>query len=51
MKKTTTFDGDLLDENETDRKFSISGVRTKEMSKKRINGCYCKCSRRISCNC
>ncbi|OQD58700.1 hypothetical protein MBBAR_10c00410 [Methanobrevibacter arboriphilus JCM 13429 = DSM 1125] len=35
-EKTTTFDGDLLDENETDRKFSISGVRTKEMSKKEL---------------
>lgn len=35
-EKTTTFDEDLLDENETDRKFSVSGVRTKEMSKKEL---------------
>lgn len=35
-EKTTTFDGDLLDENETDRKFSISGVRSNEMSKKEL---------------
>lgn len=37
-EKTTTFDGDLLDENETDRKFSISGVRSNEMSKKELIG-------------
>jgi hypothetical protein len=35
-EKTTTFDEDLLDENETDRKFSISGVRASQMSKKEL---------------